>query len=119
MLCKQRMLMLIAGGLLIASVAGCIANVTGPRAWVSNTRLDVADLKVGEHVITGESTSWAVLFGLVAWGDAGFEAALTDAKQKAGIQVTEVYNVKTDRKLFNIFGLYIRATTIVTASVAQ
>lgn len=119
MLCKHRMLMLVFGGLLVASVSGCIANVTGPSAWVSNTRLDVIDLKVGEHVITGKATSWVVLFGLIVWGDSGFEAALQDAKQKAGITVTEVYDVKTDRKLFNIFGLYIRSTTIVTASVAQ
>ena len=119
MVCKRRMLMLVFAGLLVASISGCIANVTGPSAWVSNTRLDVSDLKVGEHVITGKATSWVVLFGLVVWGDSGFEAALQDAKQKAGITVTEVYDVKTDRKLFNIFGLYIRSTTIVTASVAQ
>ena len=119
MLCKHRMRMLVCSGLLLVSFSGCIANVTGPSAWVSNTRLDVSDLKVGEHVITGESTSWAVLFGLIAWGDSGFEAALQDAKQNSGIAVTEVYNVKTDRKLFNVFGLYIRATTIVTVSVAQ
>jgi hypothetical protein len=113
------MLMLVFGGLLVVSVSGCIANITSPIAWVSNTRLDVNDLKVGEYVITGEATSWVVLFGLVVWGNSGYEAALRDAKQKAGITVTEVYDVKTDRKLFNIFGLYIRSTTIITASVAQ
>jgi len=116
---KHRVLMFVFAGLLAVSVLGCIANTTRPSAWVSNTRLDVNDLKVGEHVITGEATSWGVLFGLVMWGDSGYEAALEDAKQKADIKITEVYDVKTDRKLFNIFGLYIRSTTIVTASVAQ
>ena len=89
-MCRRRMLMLVFGWLLVVSVSGCIANITGPSAWVSNTRLDVNDLKVGEHVITGEATSWAVLLGLVAWGDSGFEAALQDAKRKAGIKVTAI-----------------------------
>lgn len=119
MLYRCRMLTFVFGGLLALSVSGCIANITSPNAWVSNTRLDVNDLKLGEQVITGEASSWVVLLGLVAWGDSGFQAALEDAKQKAGIKVTEVYDVKTDRKLFNIFGLYTRSTTIVTASVAQ
>ena len=116
---RRWIVMCMIGVSVAATTAGCIANVTGPSAWVSNTRLDVSDLAVGEHVITGESTSWAVLFGLVAWGDSGLEAALQDAKRNAGVDVTEVYDVKTDRKLFNIFGLYMRSTTIVTASVAQ
>ncbi len=89
MVCKRRMLMLVFAGLLVASISGCIANVTGPSAWVSNTRLDVSDLKVGEHVITGKATSWVVLFGLVVWGDSGFEAALQDAKQKAEIRIND------------------------------
>ncbi len=119
MLYKHWILMFVLGGLLVVSVSGCIANITSPVAWVSNTRLDVNALKVVEHVITGEATSWGVLFGLVVWGDSGYEAALRNAKQKTDITVTEVYDVKTDRNLFNIFGLYIRSTTIVTASVAQ
>tara|TARA_B100002003_G_C13852050_1_gene417564 strand:+ start:235 stop:666 length:432 start_codon:yes stop_codon:yes gene_type:complete len=116
---SKKMLMVILSGLLFTGLAGCFTNITKPNSWVSNTRFDVSDLKVAGQTITGESSSQAILFGLVHWGDRGFEAALENAKQRAGIKVTEVYDVKTDRKYYNILGLYVKATTVVTASVAQ
>jgi hypothetical protein len=106
----------VVGGIL----AGCIyTNTTQPVSWVSNTRLDVQDLAIEEKEITGKSTTYVILFGLFAWGDAGLEAALQDAKKNAGFEVKEVYDVKTDQKLFNILGLYISRTIIVTAKVAK
>ena len=108
-------------GFVISGIlAGCIyANTTQPVSWVSNTRLDVQDLALQEQEITGQSTTYVILFGLFAWGNAGLEAALQNAKRNAGFEVKEVYDVKTDQKIFNILGLYISRTIIVTAKVAK
>ena len=101
-------------------LAGCIyMNTTLPLSWVSNTRLDVQDLTLEEQEITGQSTTHVLLFGLFAWGDAGLEAALQNAKHNAGYEIKEVYDVKTDQRIFNILGLYISRTIIVTAKVAR
>jgi hypothetical protein len=101
-------------------LAGCIyTNTTLPVSWVSNTRLDVQDLTLEEQEITGQSTTHVLLFGLFSWGDAGLEAALQNAKQNAGFVIKEVYDVKTDQRIFNILGLYVSRTIIVTAKVAR
>jgi hypothetical protein len=105
---------------LTAGLAGCIyANTTMPLAWISNTRLDVKDLTLENHEIVGQSTAHALLFGMISWGDAGLDAALEDAKRKAGFEVKEVYDVKTDQRVFNVLGLYISRTIIVTAKAAH
>ena len=105
---------------IVGVLSGCIyMNATLPISWVSNTRLDVQDLTLEEQEITGQSTNYVILFGLFAWGDAGLEAALQNAKQNAGFEIKEVYDVKTDRRIFNILGLYATQTIIVTAKVAR
>ncbi len=111
--------------IMLGALAGCMytgwiyKNTTLPVSWVSNTRLDVQDLALEEQEITGQSTAHWLLLGLFAWGNAGLEAALQNAKQNAGFEVKEVYDVKTDQKVFNILGLYSSLTTIVTARVAK
>jgi len=105
---------------LTIGLAGCIyANTTLPLTWVSNTRLDVKDLTLENQEIIGQSTAYGLLFGLISWGDAGLDAALEDAKRKARFDVKEVYDVKTDQKIFNVLGLYISRTIIVTAKAAH
>lgn len=105
---------------MITSLTGCIyANTTVPLAWVSNTRLDVEDLTLEEREISGQATAHAVLFGSISWGDGGLDAALKNAVENAGFEVKEVYDVKTDQKVFNILGLYISRTIIVTAKAAR
>ena len=110
---------------ILGALAGCeltgwiYKNTTLPVSWVSNTRLDVQDLALEEKEIIGQSTAHWLLLGLFSWGDAGLEAALQNAKQKAGFEIKEVYDVKTDQKIFNILGLYTSKTTIVTAKVAK
>ncbi len=117
---------ILASWFIIAGIlAGCnytgwiYKNTTLPVSWVSNTRLDVQDLALEEQEITGQSTAHWLLLGLFSWGDAGLEAALQNAKQNAGFEVKEVYDVKTDQKIFNLLGLYTSQTTIVTAKVAK
>jgi len=101
-------------------LAGCIyANTTLPLSWISNTRLDVKDLSLENQEIVGQSTARGLLFGLISWGDAGLEAALQDAKKKAGFEFKEVYDVKTDQKVFSILGLYLSRTIIVRAKTAR
>jgi len=103
-----------------ALLSGCIyANTTLPLTWISNTRLDVKDLNLSEQEIVGQSTARGLLFGLISWGDAGLEAALQDAKKKAGFEFKEVYDVKTDQQIFNVLGLYLSRTIIVRAKVAR
>jgi len=106
--------------LVSAGLAGCIyANTTLPLTWISNTRLDVKDLTLEQQEIVGQSTARGLLFGLISWGDAGLDAALEDAKRKAPFEVKEVYDVKTDQRIFNVLGLYLSRTIIVTAKVAR
>jgi TRL-like protein family len=101
-------------------LTGCIyANTTLPLSWISNTRLDVKDLRLEDQEIVGQSTARGLLFGLISWGDAGLEAAMQDAKKKAGFEFKEVYDVKTDQKIFNVLGLYLSRTIIVRAKVAR
>jgi len=103
-----------------ALLSGCIyANTTLPLTWISNTRLDVKDLNLSEQEIVGQSAARGLLFGLISWGDAGLEAALQDAKKKAGFEFKEVYDVKTDQQIFNVLGLYLSRTIIVRAKVAR
>jgi TRL-like protein family len=105
---------------LTAGLAGCIyANTTLPLAWISNTRLDVKDMVIENQEIVGQSTARGLLFGLISWGDAGLDAALKDAKNKARFEIKEVYDVKTDQRVFNILGLYFSRTIIVTAKAAR
>ncbi|MGH7272916.1 MAG: TRL domain-containing protein [Nitrospiria bacterium] len=106
-------------------LAGCqytgwiYKNTTLPVSWVSNTRLDVQDLALEEQEITGQSTNYILMLGLFSWGNAGLEAALQNARQNAGFEIREVYDVKTDQRIFNILGLYSSLTTIVKAKVAR
>jgi len=105
---------------LTGCLAGCIyANTIMPLTWISNTRLDVKDLTLENQEIVGQSTARGLLFGLISWGDAGLNAALEDAKRKAPFEVKEVYDVKTDQRVFNVLGLYLSRTIIVTAKAAR
>ncbi|HUK55927.1 MAG TPA: TRL domain-containing protein [Nitrospiria bacterium] len=105
---------------LTAGLAGCIyANTTLPLAWISNTRLDVKDLNLENQEIIGQATAYGLLFGLISWGNAGLDAALENAKLKAGFEVKEVYDVKTDQRVFNVLGLYFSRTIIITAKAAH
>jgi hypothetical protein len=102
------------------SLGGCLyVNTTLPLTWVSNTRLDVKDLTLEEKEITGQSKSHTILFSLISWGNSGLDAALKNAKETAGFEVKEVYDVKTDIKIFNILYLYGSQTTILRAKVAN
>ena len=54
---------------------------------------------------------------LVAWGDAGYAAAVADAKARSG--ATELADVRADTTFFNILFLYDKACTRVTAKAIR
>ena len=79
-------------------LSGCVyANIKIPLD------IDLNETELGSKV--GESESYSVLFGLVAWGDSGTQAAAADGN------ITILRHA--DAKLFNVLGVYTRATTVV------
>lgn len=98
-----------------ASLSGCIyANVNTPLAYRAPTPAEVPG-PMGEPV-TGEACNYVVAW-VVAWGDGGYAAAVEQAKQKSGAQL--LADVKADRKLFNVLGVYQRACTVVTGRAVK
>jgi hypothetical protein len=102
-----------AFGLVFAT--GCIyANVVSPLAYRAPT---AQEAKVeGAPDAEGTACDHAVLF-LVAWGDAGYSAAVADARSKSG--GAQIADVRADTTFFNVLGVYQRACTRVTAKVVR
>ncbi len=99
----------------LLATGGCIyTNVNTPLAYRSPTPADVQG-QLGQQV-TGSACNFAVL-GLVAWGDGGYAAAVRDALQTANASL--LADVKADRTLFNILGVYQRSCTLVTGQVVR
>ena len=86
-----------------------------PRPWV-HSELDLKKMTLigSAH---GESCSTNVL-GLVATGDGGIDAALQDAKTRAG-GATILYDVRIDRRMKIYFGLYSTFCTEVSGIAAR
>jgi TRL-like protein family len=98
---------------LVAASTGCIfADVKTPLAYRAPTAQE-ARAEAGREV-EGTACNQAIL-GLVAWGDAGYAAAIADAKAKAG--ATNLADVRADMTVFNVLFLYDRVCTRVTARV--
>lgn len=94
---------------LCALSTGCIyANVNTPLSYRSPTPSDVGG-QLGQEV-EGESCNHVVLW-LVAWGDAGYSAAIDKAQEASGAQL--IADVKADSNLFNVLGVYQRNCTRV------
>jgi hypothetical protein len=100
-------------GLVLAS--GCIyANVVSPLAYRAPT---AQEAKVeGAADAEGTACDHAILF-LVAWGDAGYAAAVADARSKSG--GAQLADVRADTSFFNVLGIYQRACTRVTGKVVR
>jgi hypothetical protein len=107
--------MMRAAALGLVFVSGCIyANVVSPLAYRAPT---AQEAKVeGAADAEGTACDHAVLF-LVAWGDAGYAAAVADARSKSG--GAQLADVRADTTFFNVLGLYQRACTRVTGKVVR
>ncbi|MGH7272915.1 MAG: hypothetical protein ACREIQ_00440 [Nitrospiria bacterium] len=105
-----------------------IQNYTAPIFYLSLTRRDVIDLSKGQEVIEVEGISAKTriviplgnFFGLSFLADPSLdvmdrsiEKAITDAKNRYGVQT--LYDVRIDRHLFSILGIYQKTSTIIHA----
>ena len=102
-----------AVGLVLAS--GCIyANVVTPLAYRAPTMQEAK--AEGAPEVEGIACDHAVLY-LVAWGDAGYAAAVADAKAKS--PGTQLADVRADTTFFNLLGVYQKACTRVTGRIVR
>jgi hypothetical protein len=103
-------------------------NYTAPISYISLTRRDVIALSKGKEVIEveGKSAKTRVFIpvgyfiGLSPTSglsfdvmDRSIEKAIDDAKNRYGVQT--LYDVRIDRHVLSILGIYTKTTTIVHA----
>lgn len=103
--------------LLAVSLSGCLyADVRWPRAYRSATPSDVKAASA-DPVVSGISCNRSLLY-LVAWGDAGYAAAVKAALKDHPEGL--LYDVRSDLKVNSyVLGLYSRSCTVVTGRVAR
>jgi hypothetical protein len=92
------------------------ANVQMPLSYRSPTPADVGGASALGAEAHGEACNTMVL-GAVAWGDGGYAAAVSNAKEASG--ATMLADVKADSRLFNVLGVYQKACTVVTGRVVK
>ncbi|MCI0529014.1 MAG: TRL-like family protein [Nitrospira sp.] len=103
-------------------------NYTSPISYLSSTRRDVVALSRGKEVfeVEGKSAKTRIfiplgfLLGLSPTSGVSFDVmdrsidkAIDDAKSRYGTQT--LYDVRIDRHVFSILGIYTKTTTIVHA----
>lgn len=98
-------------------LGGCLyADVRWPRAYRSATPSDVK-AAAADPVVSGTSCNTSLLY-LVAWGDAGYAAAVKAALKENPEGL--LYDVRSDMKVKSyLVGLYSRSCTVVTGRVAR
>ena len=98
------------------SATGCVyANVTTPLSYRAPTAQE-AKIEAGAPDVEGIACDHAVL-GLVAWGDAGYAAAVADARTRSG--ATQFADLRSDTTFFNVLFVYARACTRVTGKAVR
>jgi hypothetical protein len=109
----KKLALFVASSLL----SGCIyANVNTPLSYRWATRAEVGGGQLSSTEATGESCA-SVILGLVAWGDAGYNAAVESAKASSGASL--LADVRADASLFNVLFVYQRACTRVVGKVVK
>jgi hypothetical protein len=103
-------------------------NFTSPISYLSLTRRDVIALSKGKEVVEVEGISaktrifipLGYLPGLMSTSGVSFdvmdrsiEKAISDAKNRYGVQT--LYDVRIDRHVLSILGIYTKTTTIIHA----
>jgi hypothetical protein len=108
----MRMLFALAA----VSAAGCVyANVTTPLSYRAPTAQE-AKVEPGAADVEGIACDHAVL-GLVAWGDAGYAAAVADARARSG--AAQFADIRSDTTFFNVLFIYAKSCTRVTAKAVR
>jgi hypothetical protein len=101
--------------LVAVSSAGCVfANVTTPLAYRAPTAQEAKAESARD--VEGIACNQAVL-GLIAWGDAGYAAAVADARTRSG--AAELADIRSDTNFLNILFIYTKACTRVTARAVR
>ncbi|MHB8417813.1 MAG: TRL domain-containing protein [Myxococcales bacterium] len=95
-----------------APVGGLFTSETIPHSYFSPTE-PLSGAGAEAH---GESCSMSIL-ALVAFGDAGYDAAYKAALAASG--ASSLYDVRIDTKVFSILGLYTTYCTELTGRVAK
>jgi hypothetical protein len=114
-LSQRRFRMMRAAALWLVIGSGCIyANVATPLAYRAPT-LQEAKAE-GAAEAEGVACDHALLY-LVAWGDAGYAAAVADAKSKSG--AAQLADVRADTTFLNVLGVYQKACTRVTGKIVR
>ena len=104
-------------GLLACSGCGLIyTNIRSPYSYRSAAPSEVK-AAAGDEIVSGKACDRSLLF-LVAWGDAGYAAAVKDA---LGARTDAVlYDVKCDLKVTSVLlGAYTKTCTDVTGRVGR
>ena len=98
-------------------LSGCLyTDIRVPRAYRSATPADVK-AAADDPAVSGRSCDRTVLF-LVAWGDAGYAAAVKDALKDKAEAI--LYDVRSDVKINSyLLGLYSQTCTIVSGRVGK
>jgi hypothetical protein len=95
--------------------AGCVfANVTTPLSYRAPTAQEANAESASD--VEGTACNHAVL-GLVAWGDAGYAAAVADARARSG--AAQLADIRSDTNFLNMLFIYTRACTRVTARAVR
>jgi hypothetical protein len=98
------------------SATGCVyANVTTPLSYRAPTAQE-AKIETGAADVEGVACDHAVL-GLVAWGDAGYAAAVADARARSG--AAALADLRSDTTFFNVLFVYARSCTRVTGKAVR
>jgi hypothetical protein len=105
--------------LAMAALSGCgilYTNVHSPYSYRSATPAEVKSTPADETV-NGKACSWSLLW-LVAWGDAGYSAAVKNAL--SGRSDAILYDVKSDIQVNSVvLGLYSKVCTKVSGKAAK
>ena len=97
------------------SATGCIyANVVTPLSYRAPTAQEAKVEQASD--VEGVACDHAVL-GLFAWGDAGYAAAVADARTRSG--AAQLADVRSDTTFFNVLFVYSRACTRVTGKAVR
>lgn len=97
--------------------SGCLyANIHAPRAYRSASPSDV-QASASDPAVSGRSCYRSALF-LIAWGDAGYSAAIADALADRPNAV--LYDVNTDTHVRSyLLGLYSKICTVVSGRAGR
>ncbi|HYV65355.1 MAG TPA: TRL domain-containing protein [Myxococcales bacterium] len=98
------------------AIAGCFyADVKTPLSYRTPTTVEAR--AEGAADVEGTACNQAVLFGLFAWGDGGYAAAVADAKSRSGAR--DLADVRADTTFFNVLFVYDKACTRVVAKAVR